>query len=190
MKTEVRLAIFILLLGFSFAAKAVSMGQALGKIVEKETGKPVAYAIVIIENKMDKIEVTANEYGYYYADHVPTGKYQMRVSFNKRVFMVNHVRIYDSYASEVNFSLSSDESLPATVELESKEPLITSVSAAGINLTNNDFNQATQSLGDLLSMQPGVDVIDGKVFIKGSDQVQFFVDGCPVMGRAIVGRSW
>ena len=103
---------------------------------------------------------------------------------------MNQVRIYDSYSSEVNFLLSNNESLPTTIELERAEPLISSISATGINLGGNTFDQPTQSLADVLSAQPGVDIRDGRLFIKGSDQVRFFIDGIPVMGQATIGRIW
>jgi hypothetical protein len=92
--------------------------------------------------------------------------------------------------SKVDFMVSNDESLGPIVELNREEALFASISPAGINLTGNTYNQPTQSLGDVLSTQPGVDVIDGRLFIKGSDQVRFFIDGSPVMGTVNVGRSW
>jgi hypothetical protein len=191
MKTSVR---FVLLLGLVFAlsltSKAVSIGQVLGQVIEKETHKPVAFAEIIFENKMDKVVVTANEYGFYYAHRLPTGKYQMRVTFNNRTFVMNNVRVYDSYSTEVNFFVSSNDGLPQLVEVENKEPLISAVTSTDVQLSNSNFNQPTQSLSSVLSMQPGVDVRNGKIYVKGSDQVRFFIDGTPVMGQPAVQRSW
>jgi hypothetical protein len=185
-----RIILTLAVLGFFLPSMAVSMGGVLGKVIEKETQKPIPFAEIILENKMDKIEVRANEYGYYYAEHVPTGKYQVRVVFNDRTFLMNLVRVFDSYSSEVNLVLSNDKSLPAIVELERGEPALTSISPTGISLSANSFDQPTRSLGEVLSAQPGVDVINGKIFIKGSDQVRVFIDGSPVMGQPIVGWSW
>jgi hypothetical protein len=191
MKRQVKSGFILLLLfGISFLANAVSTGHVLGRVTEKETGKEVAYANIIFENRMDKIEVQANEYGYYYASHLPTGKYQMRVVFNNRTFFMNQVRVYDSYSNEVNFVVSSDPLLPATVELERKEPIISSVASNDIVLSNSSFNQPTQSLGEALNREPGVNVINGKIFVKGSDQVHFYIDGTPVMGRVNAGKGW
>ena len=100
------------------------------------------------------------------------------------------VRVYDSYSSQVDMEVSNNNSLPLIVEVENKEPIISAVTSTDIKLANNSFNQRTQSLGEALSMQPGIEVIDGKLYVKGSDQVRFFIDGTPVMGQPIMGRVW
>lgn len=183
-------AFCLLLLSFSFSAKAVSMGQVVGKVIEKEGMKSLPYAEITFENSMDKVTVTANEYGYYYADHLPTGKYQMRIVFNNRTFFMNKVRVYDSYTTEINFMVSNKETLPASVEVEMKENLFSSVTSTDIKLTDNGHNQQSRSLTDVLNMQGGVDVFDNKVYVKGSSQVKFFVDGTQVMGQPSLARGW
>ena len=188
MKTYILVSIFFL--SFSIPARAVSTGQIVGQIIEKETSQPVAFAEIIFENRMDKIEITANEYGHYYANHLPTGKYQMRVVFNNRTFVMNDVQVYDSYTSEINFEVSNSNNLPPKVILETKENTFSSVTSNDVKLTNSTFNQPTQSLNDVISQQPGCDVRNGKIFIKGSDQVRFFIDGEPVMGPPTQNRVW
>jgi hypothetical protein len=103
---------------------------------------------------------------------------------------MNKVRVYDSYSSEINFTVSNNGSLPVYVELERKEPLLNALQPNDVKLANGSFNQATQSLADVLSLQPGVDVRNGKLYIKGSDQVRFFIDGTPVMAPAVIDRIW
>lgn len=182
--------LLIVLVGASFFARAVSTGHVLGQVTEKETGKPVAFAHIIFENRMDKIEVQANEYGYYYVSHLPTGKYEMRLPFNNRTFVINHVRVFDSYSNQVDVTVSNDSLLPDVVELESKEPMISSVASTDIILNNSNFHQPTRTLGEALGMQPGMDIVNGRLYVKGSDQVRFFIDGTPVMGNAVVGKIW
>ncbi len=178
---------------FLFAAntaQAISMGGVVGKIFQKENMKSVAYAEITFENNMDKITVTANEYGYYYADHLPTGKYQMRIAYNDRTFFMNKVRVYDSYTSEINFMVSNNENLPVNVELEMKENLMSSVSSTDIKVTENAPGNSTRTLSETLSMQPGVDVENGRVIVKGSNQVKFFVDGTQVMAPVSLSKGW
>ncbi|MES2622629.1 MAG: hypothetical protein V4615_17400 [Bacteroidota bacterium] len=182
--------LLIILLCVSFFANAASTGHVLGQVTEKETGNPVAFARIIFENKMDKIEVQANEHGYYYASHLPTGKYQMRLTFNNRIFVINHIRVFDSYSNQVDVAVSNDSLLPAMVELESKEPLISSITSTDVTLNNSTFHQPTRTLGEALGMQPGMDVVNGRLYVKGSDQVRFFIDGTPVLGNASMGRVW
>jgi hypothetical protein len=103
---------------------------------------------------------------------------------------MNDVHVYDSYTAEINFAVSSNNSLPPKVILETKENVFSSVTSNDIKLTNSTFNQPTQSLNDVLSQQPGVDIRNGRIFIKGSDQVRFFIDGTPVMGTPTQNRVW
>ena len=83
-----------------------------------------------------------------------------------------------------------DHPLLTKVVLETKENNFSSVTSNDIKRTNSSFNQPTQSLNDVLSTQPGCDVRDGKIFIKGSDQVRFFIDGEPVMGPPTQNKVW
>lgn len=183
------ISLTFLLLAFSFSAKAVSMGQVVGQVIEQETMKVLPYAEIIFENNMDKVTVSANEYGYYYADHLPTGKYQMRIVFNNRTFVMNKIRVYDSYTTEINFLVSNKETLPAKVEVAMNENTMSSVTSSDIKVSNSSF-QTARSLAEVLDMQSGVEVFGGKVYVKGSGQVKFFVDGTQVMGQPSLGKAW
>lgn len=190
MKTTVKsIAVFAMLLCFSFAAKAVSMGQIVGQITGPEANQPLAFAQIVFENKMDKIEVAANEYGHYYSNHMPTGKYTMTVMYNNRAFIMN-VQVYDEYTSEINMAVSADSSLPQKVLLPTNQNLFSSVSKNDPRLSNSDNRQPSQTLNDVISRQPGCDVRDGKIVIKGSSQVRIFIDGEPVMGAPTQNRVW
>jgi len=180
----------MLLVIISNSSTAASIGQITGKVTDKETQTPVAYALITFENSMGKVEVEANEYGLYYGNHIPTGKYQMRISFNNRTFVVKNVRIYDGYATELNFLVSSNENLPALVEVEKTDVMLSNVQPTDIMLSNSSNLQATRSLSDVLSMQPGVDVRNGQLTIKGSSSVKFFIDGSPTMAPAHIERIW
>ena len=61
----------MLLVTISNSSSAASMGQITGKVTDKETSGPVAYAMITFENSMGKIEVEANEYGIYYGTTYP-----------------------------------------------------------------------------------------------------------------------
>ncbi len=191
MKTSFHTSITCIFLLFTGqTAQAISMGGVVGKVFQKENMKSVAYAEIIFENNMERITVTANEYGYYYAEHLPTGRYQMRITYNDRTFFMNKVRVYDSYTSEINFMVSNNENLPITVELELKENLMSSVSSTNIKLSENAPGNITRSLNETLSMQACVDVERGKVIVKGSNQVKFFVDGTQVMAPVSLSKGW
>ena len=190
-KLQYSFLLFLALFLSPAISKAVSTGDVVGQVLENETKRPVAFAHVVFENGMDKIEVTANEYGYYYGNHIPTGRYQMRVVYNNHTFVMNKVRVYDSYSSEINFMVSNNNDLPTTIEVIKKDPIINPLKPNDIVLASNtSSSQGTQTLSDLLIMQPGVDVREGKLYVKGSDQVRFFIDGTPVMAPPIINRIW
>ncbi|HWB62358.1 MAG TPA: carboxypeptidase-like regulatory domain-containing protein [Chitinophagales bacterium] len=174
----------------STAAKAVSTGDVLGQIVVAETHQPLSYAQVVFENGMDKITITADTNGNYYASHLPTGRYQMRVVFNSRTFVMNKIRVYDSYTSEVNFKVSTNTGLPTIVQLEKDDKVIDVLNPNNIVLAGNCENRQTKQLGEILMQQPGVDVRNGRLYIKGSANVKFFVDGSPVMEPPVLEGGW
>ena len=99
------------------SAKAVT-GDINGQVIEKETMSPVAFAEITFDNGNTKTVVSANEYGYYSVKHMTAGKYQMSVKYNNRTFVMNKVRIQDSFTSGVNFMVSNNGELSSTVEVE------------------------------------------------------------------------
>ena len=179
-----------LLLSVTTGLKAATTGQVTGKILLLQTGDFLANTEITFENSMDKAVVSTAENGIYYADHLPTGKYTVTVRYNNRTFIMKNVRVYDGYATEVNFTVSNSETLSSTVFVEKQEKLISSISPTDVMLGNSENNQPTRSLNEALSNQPGVDMRDGKVYVKGSSEVRFFIDGTPVMGQPTIQRGW
>lgn len=191
MKSIKLLTVFFMLLASApTLTYATSMGEILGKVIIKETNRPLANAEITFENSMTKMVVKANEHGIYYGLHIPGGRYEMRVSYNNHTFVMKGVRIYDGYTSEANFAVSNIDSLPAVVELERTDQLFSGSAPTGITMKNDDRNQPTRQLSEALSMQPGMDVRDGKLYIKGSSDVKFFIDGTPIMGQPVLQRVW
>ena len=191
MKTSIgKLLVSSLFILLSVIVNAASTGNVIGQVTNKETKLAYANAQITFENRMDRIEVQADEHGHYLASHLPTGKYQMRVVYNNRTFVMNDVHVYDGYTTEVNFTVSTDNTLPPKVVMPTEENLFSSVTSNDIVLTNSSNNPPSQRLNDVLSQQPGVDIRGGRIFIKGSDQVKIFIDGTPVMGQPMQNRVW
>ncbi len=187
MKANNWLLIAGLFLFSPFTSRAVSCGDLLGQVVNLDNGKPVPFAKITFENYYDKVTVTANKYGYYYGDNLPEGRYQMRVVYNQRTFVMNHVKVYDSYSNEVNFFVSGSDTLPQQVVEITPDPLIKIFQRDDIVLTSNGMGQGTVSLGDLLMQQPGMDIYQGHVYVKGAE-VKFFMDGTPILAPWVFGK--
>lgn len=189
---RIKTLVLLLFLGsVALVTRAATMGQIVGRVIDEATNQPVAHATIIFENSMDRIEVLANENAWFYADHVPTGRYSMTIIYAGHNFVMKKVRVYDSYASELDFYVSSAANLPDVVLVPKVEPLISAIRPTDITLANNDGRlQPTQQLSDVLAAQPGVDVKNGVLYVKGSSAVKFFIDGTPVMGPAVLTRGW
>jgi len=169
-----------LLFGFAPDLKAVSSGDVLGQVIDIETGKPVPFAEVIFENYYDKVTVVANLNGFYYGFHIPEGRYQMRVVYNERTFVMMRVKVFDSYAREVNFFVSCNDTLPTVVFETTPNPLIRAFEPHDVVLTSSEMGSAAMSLSDVLMSQPAVDIYQGRLYVKGA-AAKFFIDGSPVM---------
>jgi hypothetical protein len=139
-----------LLIAVFFTAKAATFtGDVNGQIIEQETKQPVAFAQVVFVHGNDRITVTANEYGYYSAKHIPMGKYEMHIVFNNRNFVMNNVKVKDSYTSNIDFSVSSNNNLPASVNVT----------------TSNNNKAAVNETGQGETVKYGTVIQDGQIMI-------------------------
>lgn len=181
------IVLLLLLLLIPRRARAVSSGEVVGQVVNFDTRQPVPYATVVFENYYDKVTVTANGHGLYYGLHIPEGRYQMRVEYNGRVFVMNRVKVFDSYSREVNFFVSSSDTLPCIVLETTPDPVINPFEPHDVLLTNSETGNASQFLGDVLMMQPATDIYEGRLYIKGMP-VKIFVDGTPVLTGAVFSK--
>lgn len=175
---------------FCHPAFAATTGWVTGKIVESETGLLLPNTEIVFENSMDKIVLATNENGIYYGNHLPTGRYNVTVMHNQKAFTMKNVRVYDGYAVEVDFPVSNNKHLPQTVEVTKTEKIVSSISPTDVMLGHNNTNQPTRTITEALSQQPGMDVRGGKLYVKGSSEVRFFIDGTPLMGQPSLQRYW
>lgn len=178
------------LLFFCQTSFAATTGRVTGKIIESESRRLLPNTEIVFENSMDKVVLVTNENGIYYGDHLPTGKYNVTVVYNQKTFVMKNVRVYDGYAVEVDFQVSNNKHLPQTVEVGKTEKIVSSISPTDVMLGHNNTNQPTRTITEALSQQPGMDVRGGKLYVKGSSEVRFFIDGTPLMGEPSLQRYW
>lgn len=189
MKTIASLAFFILLFSVE-TLKAATTGRVTGKVVDIETNLLVPNIQIIFENSMDRIVLTTGANGIYYGNHLPTGKYTVTVAYNNRTFVMKNVRVYDGYATEVDIKVNSNNSLPEVVTIEKEEKIISCISPTDIMIGDDNNLQPTRTLNEVFSNQPGMDVRNGKLYVKGSSEVRFFIDGTPLIGNPVFQRNW
>jgi hypothetical protein len=179
--------IAVLLLLLPMWLKAVSIGEVVGQVIDLETRQPVPYAEIVFENYYDKVTVTANEHGFYYGSHIPEGRYQMRVVYNQRTFVMNRVKVYDSYTNEVNFFVSCNDTLGQVVLESRPDPVIRAYEPHDIVLSSTEMYRGTMTLSDVLMAQPGMDIYAGRLYVKGAP-VKIFVDGSPAMTPGLFSK--
>jgi hypothetical protein len=167
------------------AAFAVSSGNVQGHIIIKETKEALGFAEITFESRYDKMTFETDSNGIYYANHLPTGRYTVSVTYNNRTFVMTNIRVYDSYTYEVNMPVSNKEDLPAKVIVPYTEPMINTLEPNN-NVMITETGRTPQNFSDVLNAQPGMEVKDGRLFIKGSDQVKYYIDGTPVMVRPVL----
>jgi len=181
------LLLAVCLLVLPLLAKAVSAGELVGQVIDLETRQPVPYAEVIFENYYDKVTAIANEHGFYDCDHIPEGRYQMRVVYHARTFVMNRVKVYDSYTAEVNFFVSKNDTLAGGVREATPDPVIKAYIPHDILITQTDMGRASMSFSDLMMAQPATDIYQGRLFVKGAE-VKIFIDGSPVMAPPVLSK--
>ena len=115
MKNMTRTILALTICFFSLATVNAATGDITGQIIEKETKMPVAFAEVTLDNGTTTTTITANEYGHYSANHLPTGKYHVTVKYDNHSIVMNEIRIKDSYTMGVNLIVSGTA---ASVETE------------------------------------------------------------------------
>jgi hypothetical protein len=114
MKNTIRTIFALTICFFSLATANAATGDITGQIIEKETQMPVAFAEVTLDNGTTTTTITANEYGHYSANHLPTGKYQVTVKYDNHTVEMNAIRIKDSYTQGINLIVSSNASTVET----------------------------------------------------------------------------
>jgi hypothetical protein len=162
----------MLMVIISNSSIAASAGKITGMVTDQETSGPIAYAQITFENSSQKIEVEANEYGLYNGSQIPTGKYQMRVSFGNRTFVIKNVHIYDGYATELNLIVSSNEKMPPLVEVKKTSTMLSAVQPSYLKPANNSNWQI------------------GIFAANSSNDVNFYINGTTASAPANIERFW
>ena len=178
-----RALIAIILLLASYLLFAGTTGKLSGKITD-ENKKPVAYANIFIEEL--QIGIQADENGRYILRNIPPGIYEMtcdQISFSKHI--VKSVKIVSDETTILNIVLSRSateiEGLQVTeAKIKMVDRLKTSSGNTILESTIEDV--AVQDIQDLIAIQAGAIVTDGKLHIRGGkvNEVVYMIDGISV----------
>lgn len=159
-------------------------GILSGTVRDKDTGKPIPWADVIVEGTGKGAVVQAN--GTFTLPGIPAGMHNIIVQrIGYEPTKIENYNVVAGQVNPVNVSLApSDQTMDAIgVEGETDQVDIES-SASSQTIDKAEFKvRAINNVTDALSKQPGV-IVDpgGGVHVRGSrtDETKYYVDGMPV----------
>jgi len=158
-----------------------SAGKIQGRVVDAQTGQPIAAAQVEVVGT-NRGNIT-NDDGYYFINDVPAGLTDIRaVSIGYGAQVVNDQRILAGQTHTQNFSLS-----PSAVEIEEivvegeRNPLVPrdQVSSRAIVTGETIDELPLDNASSIVALQPGVITTNQGVTIRGSrpNEEATYVDG-------------
>ncbi len=162
------------------------IGTISGKVIEKATQLPIEYAVIEVlsvrENKVVSGGITDSK-GAFLIQQIPAGRYLVNIKFlGLKSFTSDFFMLIPDQATKDfgTIELEKDEKNLSTVNITAeKQELINNLDK---RVFNNDKNLITSggNANDVLRQVPGVNVdIDGKISLRGSENVTVLIDGKP-----------
>lgn len=180
--------IFLYGLFFSYSAEAQSTVKIRGKVLDKDTGKPLAGVNIVVLNTGFGGATDVN--GFYVIENIPEGEYQLQVSFVGYQTVISELfKVESDHTGVFNFSLSVKPIDSEAIDVVG-DRMRSDISdlASNVQIINLEDIQRSgcQSVGEVLQGMTGVNVqttggAGGQqtVSIRGSktDQVLVLLDG-------------
>src|SRR6056297_1190533 len=188
---------------FGFTALMISVsafaqtGTLKGKVLDAETGEPVPFANVSIEENENTVTGGMTDFdGQYQIKPIPAGKYTVKASYvGYATLQYNNVQIPAGRITFQDFKLKASAEVLEEVEVrEYKVPLIKKdQTQSGGTVTSDDIAKMPGRSADAVATTVGgVYSEDGEVgSIRGarSEATVYYVDGVKVRGTNAVPKS-
>lgn len=159
-------------------AQAVPTGRIAGRVVDAETGRPVAGAQVLIVDQPGRLEADLD--GRFRSAALPIGFYSVRALYiGYKPAQVDSVRVTAGQATVVALSLGSSPVQLAELEVTAEQPAKVS-SAAGLLAQQQNAPAVSDGVsaetisktpdsdaGQAVARVTGVSVLDDKVVVRG-----------------------
>lgn len=186
MKTLFRPAFLLVLLAAALNPGAAQARQATavlgGRVLDAESGSPIAFASVVVDDAASSKQLSGaltTENGRFVIKGLAPGSYRIHISFPGY-----QPATADLLVSTLNLTYDlGDVRLPRLQGFEEKVKVTAdAVRAAGINTQvfrlDDGPARSTGSILDALKNLPGITVDpEGKILLRGSDQVSILIDG-------------
>ncbi|MBM3319289.1 MAG: TonB-dependent receptor [Candidatus Eisenbacteria bacterium] len=183
-RASVLLALALLfVLGTAFAQDGQT-GTLSGQVREAETGKPIAWADVLIQGTT--IGGISQQNGTFTIYKIPAGTYTVTVQmmgYTPRKF--EGVAVVPGQVTNLIAELSETAVQMETIRIGADEKMdVTEQTRTEYKIDKEEFKiRAINTVTDALAKQPGVTIDgQGRLHVRGgrADEVKYFVDGMPV----------
>jgi outer membrane receptor protein involved in Fe transport len=172
-------------------------GALKGKVIDKETKEPIAFANIVLENKGTMVGGATSDFdGNYQIKPIPPGKYDLKATFigYKTVVIqgiaisADKTRFYDIIMSPTSETLEEVEIVEYTVPLISKDETSSGASVTAdeiAKMPNRSANAVATTVGGVFSK----DGERGSVRGARSNATAMYIDGIRVIGSSSVPQS-
>ena len=161
-------------------------GKIYGSIRDAETNQPVSFASVAVMLVRDSSlvgGVQSNEKGNFLIDEIPFGKVILKISFIGYANTFSDIITINPQNTEVDAGVikvhSSSVNLKTVTVSGEKSEVVNSIDRKVYNMDKNIVNTGG-TVTEVLQNIPSVSVdIDGKVSLRGNENVTILIDGKP-----------
>ncbi len=165
-------------------------GKITGKVVDKETGEGLPGANILIVGTSMGAATDIN--GGYLMLNVPPGIYTLRASFvGYSSVTIENIRVNADLTTDTNFKLPSQALDAGDVTIIAERPLVNKNATNAVRIARlEDYkNIPTRSVNSIISLQPGVVVKDGNIYIRGgrTEEIGYILEGAST--RDIIGGT-
>lgn len=165
-------------------------GKITGKVVDKETGEGLPGANILIVGTSMGAATDIN--GGYLMLNVPPGIYTLRASFvGYSSLTIENIRVSADLTTDMNFKLPSQALDAGDVTIIAERPLVNKSATNAVRIARlEDYkNIPTRSVNSIISLQPGVLVKDGQIYIRGgrAEEIGYILEGAST--RDVIGGS-
>lgn len=189
MKREYIAILLLIILNLAFPEIVISgdFGRIEGRVVDEETGKPLAGVSLVIKKTI--IGAATDEDGRYFITKVPSGDYQIVAMVIGYTTVSKEIKVSSGNTTILDFQLYPDPIRLSGIEVTSKREIV-SLATSVREITLKDIKaQASLTVADALKVSPsGINVTmrcpyEGSgVYIRGfrQHQTKILINGVPV----------
>ncbi len=180
----------------SWSLALAQVGRLQGTVVDKDTGEPIPFANIVLENGGTQVGGASSDFdGNYDINPIPPGTYDLKATFvGYNTFIMKGVVIPANKITFQDVSMSMQSEMLDAVEIvDYKVPLISKDNTSGgATITAEEIAKMPQrSAAAVAASVGGVFSSDGEAGnMRGArDGATYYVDGVRVIGSATVPQS-